>query len=193
MRSVCVFCGSRPGERAAYREAAESLAVSLVRSGLSLVYGGARVGLMGFIADAVLEAGGEVVGVIPDALQRREIAHTGLTELIVVPDMHARKARMASLADAFITLPGGLGTYEELFEIATWAQLGMHNKPIGVLNVEHYFDPLIRLLRTCIDEGFVPASHRELFVIEHDPNALVPRLKHHHSPSVRKWLGPSDT
>jgi hypothetical protein len=148
----------------------------LVRHGYGLVYGGGHVGLMGVVADAVLASGGEVIGVIPESMVARELAHTGLTQLQVVPGMHARKARMAELADAFIALPGGYGTFEELFEVITWAQLGMHRKPIGLLNVAGYFDALKALVDQAIAEGFIRAEHQHILTIADDPNALLAML-----------------
>ena len=161
MKRVCVFCGSSEGRDPRYREAAEPVGRSLARRGLGLVYGGGGIGLMRVVADAVLDHGGSVIGVIPHGLAAREVAHRGVSEMRVVPSMHARKALMAELADAFLTLPGGFGTFEELFESVTWAQLGIHRKPLGLLNVAGYFDPLVQLVEHAVAEGFVPAGQPE--------------------------------
>ena len=173
MRRICVFCGSQIGTNGLYRQAATALGQLLVRHGYGLVYGGGHVGLMGVIADAVLASGGEVIGVIPESMVARELAHTGLTQLQVVSGMHARKARMAELADAFIALPGGYGTFEELFEVITWAQLGMHRKPIGLLNVAGYFDALKALVDQAIAEGFIRSEHRHLLTMADDADTLL--------------------
>jgi uncharacterized protein (TIGR00730 family) len=164
LRRICVFCGSRSGLGDAYVTAARALGRTLAERGLAVVYGGGNVGLMGELADAALAGGGEVIGVIPEALVRKEVAHTGLTELRVVASMHERKAQMADLSDAFIALPGGMGTFEELFEILTWAQLGLHEKPCGLLDVCGYFAPLCELLDHAVAEGFVDARHRRLLL-----------------------------
>lgn len=177
MKTVCVYCGSSPGARPAYLEAATSLGSHLARDGKRLVYGGACVGVMGRVADAVLEAGGEVVGVIPQGLMERDLAHQGLTQLHVVATMHERKAMMAELSDAFMALPGGIGTFEELFEILTWAQLGIHQKPCGLLNVAGYYDQLLAFLDHSVREGFLAPKHRSLLQVESDPEALLMRLE----------------
>jgi uncharacterized protein (TIGR00730 family) len=176
VRSVCVFCGSRPGARPEYLEAARSLGTQLARRGLTLVYGGANIGLMGAVADAVLAEGGRVVGVLPAVLKDKEIAHAGLTELHLVDSMHTRKAMMAERADAFIAMPGGVGTFEELFEITTWAQLGLHQKPVGLLNVADFYEPLLALMRRAVDEGFVPEARAQPFVSDPSPTLLLERL-----------------
>jgi uncharacterized protein (TIGR00730 family) len=176
MRHICIFCGSQVGSNGLYRQAATALGQLLVRHGYGLVYGGGHVGLMGVIADAVLASGGEVIGVIPESMVARELAHTGLTQLQVVSGMHARKARMAELADAFIALPGGYGTFEELFEVITWTQLGMHRKPIGLLNVAGYFNALKTLVDQAIAEGFIRAEHWHLFTMADDANTLLELL-----------------
>ena len=177
VRKVCVFCGSSPGARSDYAEAADQLAALLVEEGIGLVYGGASVGLMGRLADAALERGGEVTGVIPLALVDREIAHPDLSDLRVVDSMHERKALMAELADAFVALPGGLGTLEELFEIYTWAQLGLHRKPCGLLNVASYYDGVAAFLDHAVQERFVRPEHRALLIVEEDPPLLLERLR----------------
>jgi len=188
MRSICVFCGSRPGVRPAYRAAAELLGKTLAERGLELVYGGGNVGLMGVVADACLAAGGKVVGVIPRALMEWEVGHEGLSRLEVVDSMHTRKARMAELADGFIALPGGLGTFEELFEILTWAQLGFHNKPTALLNVEAYYQPLIQLMDRGVGEGFMKAENRGLLLVEDDVVALLRAMAAYHPPAVGKRI-----
>lgn len=175
-RSVCVYCGSSMGSRPEYAEAARRIGAALGRLGIGLVYGGGRIGLMGAVADAVLGAGGRVVGVIPEHLAGPELAHGGLTELHVVAGMHERKALMARLASGFLTLPGGIGTYEEFFEMLTWAALGIHAKPIGVLNVAGYFDPLLRLLDHAVAERFARPAHLDLLVVSDDPESLATDL-----------------
>lgn len=191
MKSVCVFCGSKIGKLAAYRESAAQLGRVLARRGLRLVYGGGSVGLMGVLADAVLAAGGQVTGVIPAVLATRELLHPGVPDMRVVESMHVRKATMAELADAFIALPGGYGTFEELFEMITWAQLGLHAKTIGVLNVEGYFDALVGLIDRAVSEGFIKPRHRELVVLDDDPGALLDRLTKVAVPRESKWITPA--
>lgn len=193
LRRVCVFCGSRTGRRPTYAEAARRLAAALTRRGLGLVYGAGHVGLMGVLADAVLAAGGEVVGIIPQALVDRELAHRGLTELHVVATMHERKAVMADLADAFVALPGGYGTADELFEILTWAQLGLHAKPVGLLDVDDFFGPLQEWLDRTVAEGFMKATHRRLLVREDDPERLLDLLAAARpEPESPKWIEDED-
>ncbi len=193
MKRICVYCGSNPGRLTEYRQAARALGHELAARGLGLVYGGAGVGMMGAVADAVLERGGSAVGVIPQALATREVAHTGLTELRVVASMHERKATMAELADGFVALPGGWGTLEELFEMLTWAQLGMHDKPCGVLNVAGYFDQLDAFLSHAMAEHFVRNEYRPMFMVETAPGALLDRFADYRAPRVRKWIGPEET
>lgn len=176
MKNICVYCGSAAGAKPEYHAAARRLGGILAARGLGLVYGGGCVGLMGIIADAVLAGGGRVVGVIPQALAVREVAHHGLTELHVVADMHERKAMMASRADAFLTLPGGIGTFEEFFETLSWGMLGLHKKPMGVLNVAGYFDPLIALLEHGVAERLVRREFLDLLVVSTDPGAIVDEL-----------------
>lgn len=188
MRSVCVFCGSNPGTRPEYRASAEATGELLARSGVRLVFGGGAIGLMGAVAAAAMRAGGEVVGVIPAALDRREIANRAVTELHIVDTMHERKAMMAELSDGFIAFPGGLGTYEELFEVWTWAQLGIHAKPIGLLNVAGFYDPLLTFLASAAGEGFLRPEHLDLLVAETDPTSLIERMRDHRPPAVEKWL-----
>jgi uncharacterized protein (TIGR00730 family) len=188
MRSVCVFCGSNPGARKVYSEAAQALGRTLAERKLRLVYGGAAVGLMGVLADAALAAGGEAVGVIPVALVEREIAHTGLTELHPVKTMHERKAMMADLADAFIAMPGGVGTLEELLEMWTWGQLGHHTKPVGILNAGGYFDALVAFFDFQAAELFMRREHREMLIVETDPARLLDACEHYRPPVVEKWI-----
>ncbi len=173
MRRVAVFCGSRMGAREGYRMAAERLGAALAGAGLGLVYGGSRVGLMGVLADAALAGGAEVVGVIPAGWMERERAHRGVTELRITDGMHARKAEMAALADAFVALPGGLGTLEEMVEALTWSQIGLHDKPCGLVNAEGYFDPLLAFLDHAVDEGFLPREHRERVLADPAPERLL--------------------
>jgi uncharacterized protein (TIGR00730 family) len=176
MQRICVFCGSQAGTNGLYRQAATDMGRLLAGRGYGLVYGGGHVGLMGVIADAVLASGGEVIGVIPESMVARELAHTGVTRLDVVAGMHERKARMAALANAFIALPGGYGTFEELFEVITWAQIGLHRKPIGLLNVAGYFDALKALVDQAIAEGFIRSEHRRLLTIADAPTTLLDTL-----------------
>ena len=173
---VCVFCGSRSGERSIYADTAAALGTLLARRDFGLVYGGGNIGLMGIVADAALAAGGEVIGVIPQHLQQCEVAHAGLTRLHVVDSMHTRKALMADIADVFVAAPGGFGTLDELCEILTWAQLGLHGKPCGLLNVAGYFDPLLAMFDQATREGFLSAQHRQLVIAGHDAQHLIDRL-----------------
>ena len=189
--TVCVFCGSNQGASDAYRDRTIELGTLIARRGLRLVYGGAKVGLMGALADAALGAGGEVVGVMPRHLVDREVAHEGLSELRIVQSMHERKALMSELGSGFVALPGGLGTLEELFEIWTWGQLGLHRKPYALMNVEGLFDPLIAFLDRLVSEGFVKPAHREMLVVDTDAARLLDRLAHHQVPVVAKWIDPA--
>jgi uncharacterized protein (TIGR00730 family) len=188
MQRVCVFSGSSPGARPEYAVAAGALGAVLARRGLGLVYGGAKVGLMGVVADAVLAGGGEVIGIIPKRLMTKEVAHTGLTELRVVASMHDRKREMADLADAFVALPGGIGTLEELTEVLSWAQLGLHAKPCGVLDVAGYFERLVGFLDHAVEERFLQPAHRAMLVVAGDPEDLLERLAAYRAPAVEKWL-----
>jgi uncharacterized protein (TIGR00730 family) len=193
MRWVCVFCGSSKGSQAIYAEKAGAFGTLLARRGLGLVFGGGHIGLMGVIADAILSEGGSVVGVIPRALVEKELAHDRLTELHVVETMHQRKALMADRADAFVALPGGFGTLDELFEILTWAQLGLHQKPIGLLNLAGFFDPLLEWIDQVIQTGFLRPAHRPLLRVADDPEVLLDLLAR--GPTERtteKWIGPGD-
>jgi uncharacterized protein (TIGR00730 family) len=189
MRTVCVFCGSSLGARPAYQQAAQALAQVLVQQGCSLVYGGGKVGLMGVVADAVLAAGGRVIGIIPQFLAEQEIAHTGLSELHIVESMHDRKASMAELADGFIALPGGYGTLEEFCEILTWAQLGLHQKPMGLLNVAGYYDPLLHLFDSAVSEQFLRADLRQIVLESSDPQHLLQQMRNYQPKQVNKWDG----
>lgn len=189
MKRVCVFCGSSAGYREDLIEAARGLGKALVRGRHDLVYGGAHVGLMGMVADTVLELGGRVTGVIPRSMREREIAHTGLTELRVVETMHERKALMADLSDAFIAMPGAYGTLDELFEILTWAQLGIHAKPVGVLNVDGFFDLLFAFLDRAVKAGLLKQANRELFVVAGEPGELLERMAAHRPVAAAKWIG----
>ncbi len=176
MKNICIYCGSATGTNPEYVAAARRLGTFLAGRRLGLVYGGGRVGLMGIVADSVLQSGGRVVGVIPEALATKEVAHDGLTELHVVAGMHERKALMAHRADAFLTLPGGIGTFEEFFETLSWAALGLHHKPVGVLNVAGYFDPLLALLDHAIAERFLRREFLDLLVVSSDPEAIIEEL-----------------
>jgi uncharacterized protein (TIGR00730 family) len=188
VRRVCVYAGSNPGSDPAYADAARALASLLAERGIGLVYGGGKVGLMGVLADTVLAAGGEVIGVMPQALVDREIGHRGLTELRIVGSMHDRKALMADLSDAFVAVPGGIGTLEELIEVYTWSQLGIHNKACGVLNVAGYYDALAAFLDHAVDEGFLRAQHRAVLTVAAEPGELLDRLAAFEPPTVGKWL-----
>lgn len=193
LTSLCVYCGSSPGRNEAYGAAARALALAMVERGIRLVYGGASVGIMGAVADEVMRLGGQAVGVIPDALMRKELAHAGLTELHVTPSMHARKTLMAELADAFVALPGGIGTFEEIFEVWTWAQLGFHRKPCGLLNVAGYYDGLISFLDHSASEQFVRPEQRDMLVVESSPTALLDRFSVYAPPALPKWVGRGET
>jgi uncharacterized protein (TIGR00730 family) len=193
MKRVCVFCGSSTGNRPAYLDAAREIGRALVRRRIGLVYGGGCVGLMGELADTVMQAGGAVIGAIPEALVAREVAHRGITELIVVRSMHERKATMAELSDAFIALPGGFGTFEEFCEVITWSQLGLHRKPCGLLNVEGYYDPLLDLFDSAVTEGFVQEPSRRLVLQASDPDTLLDLLAGYRPPHVEKWIDQDDS
>ena len=186
MKRICVFCGSSRGTGEHYVDAARNLGLSLINHNLSLVYGGASVGLMGVIADTFIEKAGEVVGVIPKALFDREVAYTGLTDLRVVNTMHERKSLMAELSDGFIALPGGLGTIEEFFEVLTWAQLGIHQKPCGLLNVNGYFDRLTEFLDHAVSQRFIEKECRSMILMDKDPDALLQKMKSYHPPEMDK-------
>ncbi len=191
--NICVFAGSSAGIRPTYRDAARELGHLLASRNIGVVYGGAKIGLMGAVADAALEAGGRVVGVIPQTLVEKEVAHDGLSELHVVSSMHERKAMMSSLADAFVALPGGLGTWEELFEIATWGQLGLHRKPCGLLNVHGYFDPLLTFVEHAVAERFVRREHAAIMAVAGTPADLLDVLATWTPPDVAKWIDRTST
>jgi len=193
MKRLCVFCGSSAGSAVVYSQTTRRFGELLAARGIGLVYGAGHVGLMGVLADAVLHGGGQVIGVIPQALVDRELAHAGLTELHVVATMHQRKALMADLADGFVALPGGFGTADELLEILTWAQLGLHSKPIGLLEVNAFFHPLLAWLDHCVREGFLRPVHRRLLLDANDPEELLALLMGHAAPpAVPKWIEPAD-
>ena len=193
MKQVCVFAGSSDGARPEYREAAQELGRALVDWQVGLVYGGARLGLMGVLADAVLAAGGRVTGIIPERLIEKEVAHQGLSELHIVTSMHERKARMAEISDGFVALPGGLGTLEELFEVLTWSQLGLHRKPCGLLNVRGYFDALLSHVDHSIAEGFIRPENRPMLLVSTQSDALLRQCDTYVSPVIEKWIDPATT
>jgi uncharacterized protein (TIGR00730 family) len=188
INSICIYCGSSTGSNPIYAEAARAMGAAIAERGKTLVYGGGAVGLMGIVADAALAAGGRVIGLMPRALVEKEIQHKGLTELRVVDSMHTRKAGMIDAADALIALPGGFGTYEEITEAATWAQLGYHKKPCGLLNVNSFYDGLITLMERAIADGFVKPVHRDVLVIEREVDAMLDRIETHEMPHVAKWI-----
>ncbi|UBF26921.1 TIGR00730 family Rossman fold protein [Kovacikia minuta CCNUW1] len=188
MKSICVFCGSNFGARSTYKLAAQEVGRVLVDRGLGLVYGGGNVGLMGAIADAVLEAGGKAIGVIPQSLVDKELAHAGLTQLHIVNSMHERKALMAELSDGFIAMPGGFGTFEEFCEVLTWSQLGFHQKPCGLLNVDGYYDPLITLFDHAVEEQFVRPPHRSLVLVDSQIHPLLDKLATFEPSTLPKWV-----
>jgi len=193
MRRVCVFCGSSVGNQPAYAEAAQAMGAVLAKRGIGLVYGGGNVGLMGVVADAVMAHGGEAIGVIPQSLADREIAHGGITQLHVVDSMHARKAMMAELSDAFVAMPGGVGTFEEFFEVVTWTQLGLHRKPCGLLNVQGFYTPLAAFIDQAVSEGFIKPVHRAAIVVDNDPARLLTILAKVDLPAVPKWIRREET
>ena len=193
LRRVCVFCASSPGARPEYAAAATAVGQLLAAEGIGLVYGGGAVGLMGVVADAALGAGGEVIGVIPEDLFAREVGHGGVTDLRVVGSMHERKQLMFDLSDGFIALPGGLGTLEETFEVLTWAQLGMHAKPIAVLDTAGYYRPLLGFLDRAVDERLVTAAHRGMLLEGDEPKELLSRMRRYEPPAVEKWIDREDT
>ena len=188
IKKLCVFCGSSMGNRPVYREAAARLGNHLATSGIALVYGGGRVGLMGVLADSVLAAGGEAIGVMPKALVDKEIAHATLTRLHIVESMHERKALMADLADAFVLLPGGFGSWEEFCEVLTWLQLGIHRKPCGILNIEGYYDALMALAAHGVAEGFIAPPHKEMVVVQDTVQQLISELIIARLPVESKWV-----
>ena len=189
LNSICVYCGRAAGRDGVYLEAARRMGSLLARSGIRLVYGAGKTGLMGAVADGALEAGGKVVGVTPVSLNLPALIHAGLSELQVTPDIHSRKARMSALADAFIALPGGFGTFEELFETLTWAQIGLHSKPIGLLNINHYYDPLVSMVEHAIQEGFIYPEQRGLLMQAPDPLQILERLRAYTPPDgLSRWI-----
>lgn len=193
MKKLAVFCGSKDGASPIFREAATSLGMALAQHDLHLVYGGSRVGTMGAVADAVLAANGQAIGVLPHFLQEKEIAHPNLTELHLVSSMHERKAKMAELADGFIILPGGPGTMEEFFEVFTWAQLGLHEKPCGILNIDGYYDSLIALFKQMEAQGFLIPEHAAMLLVESTPEALLEQFRHYEAPHVKSYLNTEQT
>lgn len=193
IKRLCVYCGSSPGKKSEYGAAARQLGSIMVSKNIDLVYGGASVGVMGEIADSVIKGGGEVIGVIPQTLLEKEVAHTGISDLRVVDSMHERKALMAELSDGFIALPGGLGTIEEFFEVMTWAQLGMHQKPCGLLNVCQYYQKLIDFLNHAVTERFLKEVHRSLVLVEESPGALLQKFEAYETPEVAKWIDKKST
>ncbi len=193
MRRLCVFCGSKSGDQPVYSAVARALGQALAARGIALVFGGGHIGLMGVLADAVLAAGGQAIGVIPQALVDKELAHAGLSELHVVATMHERKARMAELSDSFLALPGGYGTADELFEILTWAQLGLHPKPVGLLNVAGFFDPLLAWLDRTVETGFLRPKHRRILLEADRIDVLLDRMETcQPPPQEAKWIEESD-
>ncbi|MBI1207988.1 MAG: TIGR00730 family Rossman fold protein [Azospirillum sp.] len=190
---ICVFCGSNPGHDPAYRDAATALGALLAREGIGVVYGGASVGLMGVVADAAKAGGGEVIGVIPRALLRREVAHDKLDDLRVVGSMHERKAVMASLSDAFIALPGGVGTLEEIFEVWSWAQLGQHAKPCGLLNVDGFYDSLLTFLEEVVAQGFLKQVHRDILMVASDADSMLRAIRRYQPPPVARWIADDES
>ena len=193
MSRICVFCGSSSGIDPVYSKTASAVGEFLAQNGIELVYGGGRVGLMGTVADSVLANGGRVIGVIPEALDKKEIAHKGLTELHIVSSMHQRKALMAEFADGFIAMPGGFGTFEEICEIVTWAQLGIHQKPCGLLNVNGFYDPLIELFNNSTASGFIRLAHREIVLVSAEIEKLFELMKHYKPPAIEKWIDSEST
>ena len=188
MKSICVFCGSSTGDDPAFADAARLMGAALIERNCTLVYGGGSVGLMGVLADAVLAAGGHVVGVIPRLLWEREVGHRGLTDLRIVETMHERKALMAELSDGFIAMPGGIGTFEEFFEVWTWAQLGVHRKPCALLNTAGYYDPMLAMIDTMIRRRFLKPEYREMVLVESEPAVLLSRIESYQAPNVSKWI-----
>jgi len=190
---ICVYAGSNVGAREEYVGAAERLARAFVARGIGIVFGGGNVGLMKVVADTAMAAGGSVTGIIPEALLAREIGHHDITELRVVASMHERKAMMADLSDGFVALPGGFGTIEEIVEIATWAQLGLHVKPFGLLNVARFYEPLVTFFDRAVDEGFLRPQHRQMLVVDDDPDRLLDRFASWEPPRVKKWIDSDET
>lgn len=192
MNSICVFCGSNYGESEEYKNTAEKLGEFLSKKNTTLIYGGGKVGLMGSVANSALQAGGNVVGIIPEFLRDKEIAHQGLTDLIVVDSMHSRKQKMSEMADGFIVLPGGYGTYEEMFEVLSWGQIGIHKKPIGLLNVDGFFDPLLKMLQHTVDKGFARPENLNLILSSTNVADLFAQMKDYNHIIVNKWVDQKD-
>ena len=188
MKSIAVYCGSSAGTNGIYRDQAAQLGRILAGRGTEVVFGGGKVGLMGFLADAAMEAGGKVTGIIPGFLHVKEVAHDGLTEMITVETMHERKALIYKMSDAFIALPGGFGTLEELFEMLTWGQLGLHQKPVGILNVNNYFDPILNGIDSMVDAGFLKMENRDMIQVSDRPDELLSKLEQYRAPALPKWI-----
>jgi uncharacterized protein (TIGR00730 family) len=190
MKSICIFCGSSDSVHPDYLSAARQMGRTLADRGLRLIFGGGKTGLMGAVADGVLEAGGEVIGVIIPSMNTKALAHDGLTHMEVPPTMHARKAKMHELADGYIALPGGFGTFDELFETVTWAQTGAHEKPVGLLNVRNYYAPLMAAIDHAVQEGFIFQEHRDVLFLEQDPTVLIDRMERYEHPheAVKRWM-----
>lgn len=193
MKRICVFCGANTGKRDQYSTAAKDLAEELVSREIEIVYGGGRIGLMGVLAEKAIELGGRVIGVIPESLATKEVAHDSISELIVVGSMHERKAKMAELSDGFISLPGGIGTIEETFEMLTWSQLGFHNKPCGIINVLGFYDKLIEFLNHISEEKFFMDIYRRMLIVETDPSALLEKFEQYKPPQVKHWIAEDET
>ncbi len=193
LNRICVFCGSSSGNDIAITEAAEQLGRVFTERGITLVYGAAKIGVMGTIAETMLEEKGEVIGIIPQFLKKKEVVHHGLTQLVTTDNMHERKLKMQELSDGFITLPGGFGTLEELFEIITWLQLGLHSKPIGLLNVNGFYDDLLQLLERMVRNGFLKMENYELLLVDSSIEGLLQKMESFKSPKIPKWLSPERT
>ncbi len=193
MKTICVYCGSNPGKNPKHMESARTLGKAMLDNNINLVYGGASIGVMGEIANTVLAGGGEVIGIIPQGIADKEVAHQGLTELLVVSSMHERKAKMAELSDGFITLPGGLGTLEELFEVLTWSQLGFHSKPSGMLNVNGYYDHLDKFLENAVEQEFISQIHKDMLLVDTKPEELLARMASYKPAVVNKWIDKDET
>lgn len=187
MKSICVFLGANPGKNESYAEAARNMGREIASRGMTTIYGGSNMGLMGILADGALEAGGKVIGVIPDSLVRKEVSHEGISELHVVSSMHERKSMMAKISDGFIAMPGGIGTLDEFFEIFTWAQLGFHKKPCGLLNVGGYYNKLLTFLDTVVEEGFLKEVHKNMVIMGESPAEIIDAFGSYVAPSVTKW------
>jgi len=188
MKNICVFCGSNPGKNPHHLTAAQNLGKNLAKENITLIYGGGNIGIMGELANSVLKYNGKVIGVIPEDLVAREVAMFDITELIIVKSMHERKAKMSELSDGFIALSGGIGTLEEFFEVWTWAQLGIHNKPIGILNVDNYYDKLMDFIKVSIDENFVKKEYLDMIIVEKESGSLIDKMKNYKPVEVRKWM-----